>query len=52
MSYQLHLQPSAQIFAAKYRSNCLGGAERVNCAVFDANGRLYVGTDKGVFRME
>jgi ligand-binding sensor domain-containing protein len=52
MSYTLRLQPSAQVFAQKYYSNCLGGAVRVNCAAADGVGRLYVGTDKGVFRME
>lgn len=52
MSYQLRLQPSDQIFTDHYYSNCLGGAARVNCAAFDALGRLYAGADKGVFRME
>ena len=47
-NYTLKTKPSLQYFTKQYRSNALGSATRVNCSVFDKNGRLFIGTDKGV----
>ena len=52
MSYRLVTQPSFQIFTDKYFASSLGAADRVNCAVFDGAGRLFVGTDKGILCMQ
>ena len=52
MSYQLKLQPTPQIFTKKYFGNALAAACRVMSAVFDAAGRLCIGTDKGVLLLE
>ncbi len=48
MSYRYILSPAPQTRRTLYKSNHLGAAGVVNCAVADGDGTLYVGTDKGV----
>ncbi|MCH5198608.1 MAG: hypothetical protein J1E34_06845 [Oscillospiraceae bacterium] len=47
-NYTIKTKASSQIFTEKFLSNALGSAKAVNSAVFDKNGRLYIGTDKGI----
>lgn len=47
-SYRLLLQPFRQVRAQKFGKNTLGAADRVYAAVYDAAGRMWLGTEKGV----
>ena len=46
--YRLLVQPFRQVRATKFGMNMLGAATAVLSAVYDASGRLWLGTDKGV----